>query len=744
MRTLLLMRGAPGAGKSTWIREHGLEAYTLCPDELRTLCSSRELLPDGTFRITQELENENKVWSILFNVLEYRMSRGEFTVIDATCSKTKDMQQYRDLAEHYRYRTYIVDFTTVPLETCLKQNKQRPEYKWVPDDAIKNIYARFATQPIPSRLKVIKPDEFESLLETPFDVSNYKRLVFIGDIHGCYATLMQYPDFVNGLRDDTEYIFCGDYLDRGNQNAEVMFFLNSIMDKPNVCLLEGNHEVHIQSYGNGTPAVSRAFEAKTKPQLEARGYTDKEARMFYRKVRQFSHIMFNGNEILACHAGIPNLSKNLLFVSSKTFIKGSGNYGDYLLNAESWMSQTHEKCFLVHGHRNPEGSEIQLADRVFNLEGGVEFGGKLRIVECEYDAATDKLVWNPIELEDIQPVDELLVTEERPVDTISQAISYLRNNKFITEKQLGGGISSFNFTREAFYRGNWNKQTILARGLFVDTLNEKIMARSYEKFFKIGEVHATELVNLKNNLTFPVQAFIKENGFLAIVSYDYNNDDLFVASKSTNKGDFVEYIKEQLAPYYEPTLNWLRQAYKIDKPVTLVFECVDIEHDPHIIKYDKSKLVLLDAIYNTLDFNAMPYAALKSIAKFIGCPVKQLAFELKDWDAFRQLYSDVQDEEYKFGGNFIEGFVFVDANGFQTKCKSAYYNQWKKLRGVADQALRCGYITKTGMLINATENLFYGFCKQLHANYFDKETKTYPFKTDIISLREKFIFEGIK
>ena len=78
-----------------------------------------ELKSDGTFRITQEQENEKKVWNILFEILEHRMSRGDFTVIDATCSKTKDIQQYKDLAEHYRSRMYIVDFTDIPIEVCL-------------------------------------------------------------------------------------------------------------------------------------------------------------------------------------------------------------------------------------------------------------------------------------------------------------------------------------------------------------------------------------------------------------------------------------------------------------------------------------------------------------------------------------------------------------------------------------------------------------------------------------------------
>ena len=735
-RKLVCLRGAPGSGKSFWIKEHNLQKYTICPDELRTLCSSMELKSDGTFRITQEQENEKKVWNILFEILEHRMSRGDFTVIDATCSKTKDIQQYKDLAEHYRYRMYIVDFTDIPIEVCLKQNKMRPEEKWVPEEAIKNIYARFATQAVPKGIKVIKRDEFDTLLEKPVDVSEYKKLVFIGDIHGCYDTLMQYKDFKEGLDENTEYIFCGDYLDRGNQNAEVMKFLTSIMDKPNVCFLEGNHEKYIQLWGEGSETKSREFNTKTKLALESGGYTEKEARMFYRKVRQFSHLLYNGIEILACHGGIPNLNTNLLYIPSMKFIKGCGDYSNYIENTESWMTQTADNCYLVHGHRNTEASEIQIADRVFNLEGRVEFGGALRIVECENTENCIKST--PIELADCQPIDKDLLTEERKIDTIEETIIYLRNNRFVAEKDLGNGISSFNFTREAFYKANWTKQTILARGLFIDTVNNKIIARSYEKFFKINEVPQTDLAVLRDKLKFPVTAYVKENGFLAIVAYDYNHDDLFIASKSTTKGDYVEYIKEQLNPYRENLLNYLRNSYNNNEPISLVFECEDIKHDPHIIEYSENHLVLLDAIKNTIDYKALPYEVLCNIANEIGCQVKEKAFEIKTWEDFRSLYSSVQDYEYTYNNRYIEGFVFTDASGLMIKCKTSYYNEWKKLRGVADSTLRCGYITRTGMLINALENKFYGFCRDLYNNYYDRVEKKYPFKTDIISLRNKF------
>jgi len=735
MRTLLLMRGAPGAGKTTWIEQHNLQQYTLSPDVIRVMCSSNELQPTGEFKISQQRENENMVWDVLLKILEHRMSRGEFTVIDATCSKTKDIQKYKELAESYRYRMFIVDFTDIPLETCLAQNKLREELKQVPSASIKNIYARFATQKVPGSVKIIKRDELQTLEEKPIDLSQYKKIVFIGDIHGCYDTLMQYFN-ENPINSEYEYIFLGDYIDRGNQNYETLMFLNSIKDLPNVCLLEGNHERWIYAYGNGIPALSRQFETVTKPELENKCFDKKLARELYRKIRQFSHFTYNGIEVLACHAGIPNLNTNLLYIPTDSFIHGVGDYSDYIINAESWMAQTASNQYLVHGHRNTEGSDIDVCDRVFNLEGRVEFGGQLRILELNSD-----LTFKPVYIDDCQPVTETLITENRRAETVEEAIAYLRNNRFIQEKELGEGISSFNFTREAFYKGNWNKQTVLARGLFIDTNNNRIIARSYEKFFKIGEVPETELANLRNKLVFPVTAYVKENGFLAIISYDYNKDDLFIASKSTNKGPYVDYIKKQLQPYRENLLNYLRKEYDhLQKVPSFVFECIDIENDPHVIKYEKSTIVLLDVIYNELNYRSYTtYNELVEIAKSIGnCPVKRKAYELKDWDAFRSLYNRVCDEEYKYDDKYIEGFVFVDSTGFMTKCKTGYYNLWKKLRGVADTALRCGYITKTGMLTSATENMFYGFCRGL----FEQYHKEYPFKTDIISLREEFYKKG--
>ena len=161
MRILLLLRGAPGCGKSTWIEKNGLKPYALSADNLRLLCQSPIMQVDGTEGISQE--NDRVTWKTLFDLLEVRMQKGEFTVIDATNSKTSEMNGYRELCNLYRYRMYCVDFTDIPIEEVKRRNAGREVLKRVPEKVIDKMYARFASQKIPSGIKVIKPDELDMI-----------------------------------------------------------------------------------------------------------------------------------------------------------------------------------------------------------------------------------------------------------------------------------------------------------------------------------------------------------------------------------------------------------------------------------------------------------------------------------------------------------------------------------------------------------------------------------------------------
>lgn len=175
MRVLLLLRGCAGVGKTTWIEQNHLEKYALSADTIRMMCSSPHLNVDGKEEINPE--NDSDVWSILMKLLETRMRNGEFTVIDATNSKTSDMNKYKELCDTYKYRIYCVDFTDVPMEEVKRRNLSRPEYKQVPEAAIEKMYARFASQKIPSGITVIRPDELDKIWLKCIDLSGYKRSI---------------------------------------------------------------------------------------------------------------------------------------------------------------------------------------------------------------------------------------------------------------------------------------------------------------------------------------------------------------------------------------------------------------------------------------------------------------------------------------------------------------------------------------------------------------------------------------
>ena len=104
MRILLLFRGSPASGKSTFIEQNGLKQFTLSPDDIRIMYQSPILNKDGNYTIS--MKNDKKVWNTLFNILEERMERGEFIVIDSTNSKTSEFTRYKKLAEKYRYRIF--------------------------------------------------------------------------------------------------------------------------------------------------------------------------------------------------------------------------------------------------------------------------------------------------------------------------------------------------------------------------------------------------------------------------------------------------------------------------------------------------------------------------------------------------------------------------------------------------------------------------------------------------------------
>lgn len=747
MRVLLLLRGAPGVGKSTWIKNNGLKGYTISPDDLRMICQSPVMDTNGKECIG--MDHEAFVWKTLFEVLEFRMQRGDFTVIDATNSKAIEMNRYKDLASKYKYRLYCVDMTDVPIEECKKRNMLRNPLRQVPEESIDKMYARFRTQKIPSGIKVIKPDELDKIMVHSIDLSSYKAVNHIGDIHGCNTSLqILMNNQLGGIKDDEFYIFVGDYLDRGIENADTLKYILSIKDKPNVLLLEGNHERSIYMYAHSETSFSKEFEFYTKKELDEAGFDLKELRIFYRNLGQMAYYTYHGNTYFVSHAGIATLPeessyiRNLLFIPTIQFVKGVGKYNDFDKIAETWDKTTPKNCYQIYGHRNTKDSPIFISDRCFCLEGKVEYGRYLRYLRVEYNEENNKVIHNGLEIknevfnENLNKKAEVLYENKN----ISDLVMDFRRSKLVLEKQFGN-ISSFNFTRTAFENKEWNSMTSKARGLYINTDTMEIVARGYEKFFNINEMPETKLEKLQFNLQFPVTAYVKENGYLGLVSYNSETDDLFITTKSNPDGNYAAWLKEALTEKLGTEQLDRLKDYVRDNKCTFLFENVDQVRDPHIIKYPKNELYLLDVVFNDIKFSKLPYNELRKVAESLGLKCKKKVITMCTWNSFYTWYNEVIQPDYDFlyVGNKIEGFVIEDSNNYSVKLKLNYYNFWKFMRSISHETIRKGYTNKTSALTTDLSNDYYGWIKTLVENTPVEERCNIP--TSIITLRDKFLEE---
>ena len=730
MRNLVVLRGCPGSGKSTWIKENGLEQYTISPDNIRMMASAPILTENGT-DATISQENESYIWSLLYELLEKRMKNGDFTIIDATHSRSTDFSRYNSLCESYRYRKYVVSFTDVPKEVCIERNHQRDAYKRVPDEVIDKMYARFETQEKTSGWVDIPRDEFwETFSNKEFDFNEYKRIHIIGDIHGCFnplkeyilkQTYTEYQEEVNSqnlhqfLNDEDAYIFVGDYLDRGLQNKEVLEFIISICQKSNVLLLEGNHERFIWYWANelDSEIKSKEFMNFTLPQIKS--IDPSSMRKFYRKLGQMAYINFKGQTYFVCHGGLNTIPNNLPLISTSQMIHGVGAF-KFPIDESYTENMKNKSIIQIHGHRYiaPEKPMRDLP-LSFSLEDGVEFGGNLKVAELTNKGIFFHSIKNDLYRDTSWEEHQQIVnTQEINIENI---VDRLRNNRNIRESVLEGGISSFNFTRKAFEKDKWDKETVKARGLFIDTVNNKIVARGYEKFFNINEQESCRLFNLKRlfDTDEEVVAYKKYNGFLGILSY--YNDNLQFHSKSSNCGEYAMYFKNLFYnTFTEEQIDNITVFLK-NNNMSMTFEVVDLENDPHIIDEKESRVVLLDIIHNKVDFEKIPYDGLMQIAKSLKLKDTDYKQVYTKFDTYRQLteFYEQHKNQNELIDTDIEGVV-IECGTFMTKLKFSYYSFWKSMRTVYEMTMN-GKNVELRKLYNATANYFYKFIKD---KYDDK------------------------
>ena len=672
MRTLLLLRGIQASGKSTWIKENNLEPYTLSADNIRLNIANPVLLEDGSYEISQKY---NKVtWELLYKYLEMRMQNGDFTIIDATHSDLKLLNKYKDLASIYKYTMYCLEFD-VPLEEALKRNKERDNYKYVPERVIERTYETIKNnEKLPSALKKIESiDEIINFYTA--DVNQYEKVVIIGDIHSCAEPL---KEALKDFNEETLYIFVGDYFDRGIQPVETFNIMLDLLEKPNVILIEGNHEEKsMKKFIYDEEKYTKSFEETTLlPLLKEydMDYVRASLKKIYKKLRQCFAFEFRGKKFLCTHGGLPLVPK-LTLVSAKEMIHGVGKYETEIgeIYSENYKKGLCQGFIQVHGHRGVNDGQFS-----YCLEDKVEFGGELKVLTINNEGKIKKTgIKNSVYNKGLK-IPMSGAVEKVEFNTANELINEMIRHQFINVKECEHNLISLNFNREAFNKKKWNDLTIKARGLFVDKDSGEVKIRSYNKFFNFGERHVN-LGYLNKYATYPIRVFKKYNGFLGLASVV--NNEVVLTSKSVTSGKYKD-IFQNIWDKVENEVRELLKKTMIENNGTAVFEVVSPEYDPHIIKYDKEHLYLLDFIENKLDIDThnidleFSENLMKKVEFSSGLLTKKE--ELTRLENYDELYNFLAEKEKSL--EEFEGYVLCDNSGFMFKFKLPYYNLWKTRR----------------------------------------------------------------
>ena len=676
MRDLILMRGAPGSGKSTWIAQNGLEWYTIASDNVRMMWSQPVPEPE-TGEPTIRLWNENQVWDNIEAMIEYRMKNGQFIVLDAQNMKP---QRWIKLAEKYRYHVWVKDMLT-PFEECLKRNREREHYKFVPEKEIEAAFLKKQACHLSNSVKPVPDDVVNGIIQ-PLNVDKYQRIFVIGDIHGCYTPLKEFFDSVGGPVDSDLYVFVGDYLDRGLENRETLEFLSKFYNNRNFMFLEGNHVwERFWAHDMLEEIRSREFLDNTMPQIE--GVDKKIVREWCRRWQQLAYLDFHGQKYFITHAGLGWLPEKMRFVPSHVYIKGE-SYSD---DVDKWW---HEKdtggVIQVHGHRNTYCYDADFYPDSINLCSEVEFGETLDVLEIThaFDAAVAHRILhfkNPKPRQGLSNKRKfaiLMGSEITQPEAVQLFVDRLRASRDIQEKELNPRLSSFQFKRDVFYTAKWNDINTIARGLFVDTKDWRIVARSYIKFFNLEERDKNRMDWLSANLEFPVRAYRKYNGFLGMVSWDPITESIHYFSKTSDGGFHALLCKEIVEANVGDRMEQFK-SYLLGSKCTFVFEILT-KRDPHVIyESDRERAILLDIIYNQVDFKRLSYEYVQKAGETFGFKVKELDAEYGDWES---LEPALKDRWVHDAGVPVEGWVLEDAKGYMLKLKTQYYHRWRELRNI--------------------------------------------------------------
>ena len=123
---------------------------------------------------------------------------------------------------------------------------------------------------------------------------DFRRIIAVGDIHGCYRRFMSLWQKMDYEPDADFLIFLGDYIDRGSEPTKVLSFVAGLVGE-NCVALRGNHEEMFIDYFDADPYIMEYFGGKN----QALRY-----RSFIESLPVSHGLSARGKSYFFCHGGV--------------------------------------------------------------------------------------------------------------------------------------------------------------------------------------------------------------------------------------------------------------------------------------------------------------------------------------------------------------------------------------------------------------------------------------------------------
>lgn len=180
----------------------------------------------------------------------------------------------------------------------------------------------------------------------PVNDTPYKRILAIGDVHGCFNNLISLWEKIAVTPDDL-VIFLGDYVEDGDQNVNVLRWLMEKTKSKNIIALRGNvDDLFLEAFDapniindRWSDAAKELYNAaKTEHSLAIKVYD------FLKSTPYWHRMQIGGRDYIFCHAGI-NIEKPLS--------RHGKNKDDLIWEHDNFYSEYEGDAVIVVGHKSP-------------------------------------------------------------------------------------------------------------------------------------------------------------------------------------------------------------------------------------------------------------------------------------------------------------------------------------------------------------------------------------------------------